>query len=141
MTLKKSMFLLVCTLLVSLSTSAFAGTGTSFADKLTSGQTFACEARENGSGTLWPCTFVITKFNPATGAFNGELTWMSLDSIHTISGNFSGNRMTFKEGRAIKEGSATRGSYVMNTINEKGAGGTYKEFQSSNTGTMKIFNR
>jgi hypothetical protein len=115
--------------------------GLSFVDKLTGGQKLHCEAKEKGSGRTWPCIFVISKYNPSTGAFYGDLAWPSLDSLHHISGNFSGNRMSFKEDRVIKAGSAYRGSYVMNLISERGAGGTYREFETGNTGIMKIFNR
>jgi hypothetical protein len=110
-----------------------------FVEKMTSGKKLHCEAKDRASGQTWKCIFVMSKYDPDTGNFTGDLAWPSLDSLHHISGKFTGTKMTFREDRKIKAGSANMGTYVMPTFNEAGAGGTFKD-SGGYSGTMKIFN-
>ena len=61
------------------------------------------------SQNKWPFLLYVKSLNEATGAWTGQINWISLYSIHKIEGKFTTNRVTFTEVSVIKKGRAAIG--------------------------------
>ena len=73
-----------------------------FADKGTT----KGEAREGN--TIWPCVFIVTEFDPETGAFSGTIEWTSLNALHKIEGTLTDEALSFSETEFIRRGNAIK---------------------------------
>ncbi len=67
---------------------------------------FTGEVTSAKTSKTWKATLRIVKYDQRSGAFNGELSWPSLKSVHRVIGTVSGRTVVFKETERIKKGSA-----------------------------------
>lgn len=72
------------------------------------GLTLSAEAANDG--LIWPLEITISEYDPATGVFEGNLDWTSLNTVNSINGSvFGDGQMMFSEASAISAGFATVG--------------------------------
>jgi len=112
--------------------------GAQFLPIFTSGREFSGEARQ-GSKT-WPFKIKVVNYNNSTGAFNGEISWSSLSSIHRIRGVIKGKTLTFTEVEALRRGSAHLNVSYSLTASAQDAQGTWLDQGDRSTGTIVIHN-
>ena len=106
-------------------------------DAFTGGKVLSGEARQGSKA--WPCRIRMTNHSKSTGAFTGEVTWTSLNSIHRIQGKLSGSALSFTETEAIRAGGAhLHVSYTL-TISTSGARGKWTDPSDHTSGDMAIF--
>ena len=106
-------------------------------DDFTGGKVLTGEARQGSK--VWPCRIKVSNYSKSTGAFTGEVTWTSLNSVHRIQGRLAGSTLTFTEVEAIRAGSAhLRVSYTL-SVGTSGAKGSWIDPADRATGDMAIF--
>ncbi|MEQ1606098.1 MAG: tetratricopeptide repeat protein [Pyrinomonadaceae bacterium] len=112
-----------------------------FATRLIQGEAMSGEARETQGprgNKSWPFTLRITSYDPATGSVEGEISWPSLQSVHRVRGNFSGNTLELTEKEAIKAGQAHLNvDYTIN-VTDSGATGTYSDHADNTEGSVRM---
>ncbi len=55
-------------------------------------------------GKFWPFVLRITSLDESTGEIAGQITWKSLDAVHTFTGTLQGDILEFTETAAVKQG-------------------------------------
>ena len=103
---------------------------------LESGRSFSCVA--TAVARRWPCQFRFTGYDPSSGRFTGEVTWLNLGSVHRVDGTWSGGHLTFTETQAMRRG----GAHLNVTYDMRSSGtlvsGTWSDPSDRSSGTMTI---
>ena len=69
----------------------------------------------------WPFEMTVTSYEPATGAFEGQIEWPSLAAVHKIQGILSDDAIEFEEVDFIQQGDAIlNGRYVARLVEVNG---------------------
>lgn len=67
-------------------------------------QDFFGVSKSNRTGKFWPFVLRITSLDESTGEIAGQITWKSLDAVHTCTGTLQGDILEFTETAAVKQG-------------------------------------
>ncbi|HOT27665.1 MAG TPA: hypothetical protein PLU72_05720 [Candidatus Ozemobacteraceae bacterium] len=67
-------------------------------------QDFFGVSKSNKTGKFWPFILRITSLDESTGEISGQITWKSLDAVHTLTGTLQGDVLEFTETAAVKQG-------------------------------------
>jgi hypothetical protein len=73
------------------------------------GRVLTGRATADRSGKAWPFRVRVTSFAASSGAWAGELEWLTLGSVHRVEGTLRGPQVAFQEAAFIKRGSAVLG--------------------------------
>ena len=122
---------------VSSSSSPVPNLGGAFLTTLTSGKPLSGEAWGDAGGN-WKFELTITSYNQSTGAIVGEITWLSLSSVHRIRGSLAGTSLTFTETEAIRPGGAHLNVAYTFTLGSTSATGTWVDNGDKSHGGAKF---
>ena len=85
----------------------------------------------------WPFKIQITSLE-RDGSLTGELTWLTLSSVHRIRGTLIGGALEFVEVEAIRRGGAHLNVAYTLTVTQAGATGSWVDRGDGSKGTVRI---